>query len=82
MKAIKFFASLLMLFTLSLGVSAQTLTKAQEKAVKKQVKEFQKEGWKVKPGSLSLTKSPAVPRLRWSRMLMVMRNGSSAKAAA
>ena len=54
MKAIKFFASLLMLFTLSLGVSAQTLTKAQEKAVKKQVKEFQKEGWKVKPGSLSL----------------------------
>ena len=54
MKAIKFFATLLMLFTLSLGVSAQTLTKAQEKAVKKQVKEFQKEGWKVKPGSLSL----------------------------
>lgn len=54
MKAIKLFATLLMLFTLSFGVSAQTLTKAQEKAVKKQVKEFQKEGWKVKPGSLSL----------------------------
>ena len=44
MKAIKFFATLLMLFTLSISMSAQTLTKAQEKAIKKQVKEFQKEG--------------------------------------
>ena len=69
MKAIKFFATLLMLFTLSFGVSAQTLTKAQEKAVKKQVKEFQKEGWKVKPGSLSLadqiTRSTQAQMEKW-----------------
>ena len=54
MKTIKYFATLLMLFTLSVNMNAQTLTKAQEKAIKKQVKEFQKEGWKIKPGSLSL----------------------------
>ena len=43
-----------MLFTLSVNMNAQALTKAQEKAIKKQVKEFQKDGWKIKPGSLSL----------------------------
>ena len=54
MKTIKYFATLLMLFTLSVNMNAQALTKAQEKAIKKQVKEFQKDGWKIKPGSLSL----------------------------
>ena len=54
MKTIKYFATLLMLFTLSVNMNAQALTKAQEKAIKKQVQEFQKDGWKIKPGSLSL----------------------------
>jgi hypothetical protein len=61
MKTIKFFATLLMLFAFTASVNAQFLTKEQEKAVKKDVKKYEKEGWKVKPGApsiaMQLTKS-------------------------
>lgn len=54
MKTIKYFATLLMMFAFTASLNAQVLTKDQEKAVKKEVKAMEKEGWKVKPGSLSL----------------------------
>ena len=61
MKTIKIIAALLMLFAFTANVNAQFLTKEQEKAVKKDVKRCEKEGWKVKPGSpsiaMQLTKS-------------------------
>lgn len=61
MKTIKIIATLLMLFAFTTNVNAQFLTKEQEKAVKKDVKRYEKEGWKVKPGSpsiaMQLTKS-------------------------
>lgn len=54
MKTIKYFATLLMMFAFAASLNAQVLTKDQEKAVKKEVKKLEKEGWKVKPGSPSL----------------------------
>lgn len=61
MKKMRFFATLLMLFAFMASVNAQILTKDQEKAVKKDVKRYEKEGWKVKPGApsiaMQLTKS-------------------------
>lgn len=62
MKTLKFFATLLMLFVFTSSMNAQKiLTKDQEKAVKKDVKQYQKDGWKVKPGApsiaMQLTKS-------------------------
>lgn len=54
MKTTKIIATLLMLFAFTANVNAQFLTKEQEKAVKKDVKRYEKEGWKVKPGSLSI----------------------------
>ena len=62
MKTLKIFATLLMLFVFTSSMNAQKiLTKEQEKAVKKDVKKYEKEGWKVKPGSptiaMQLTKS-------------------------
>lgn len=61
MKTIKIIATLLMVFAFTANVNAQFLTKEQEKAVKKDVKRYEKEGWKVKPGSpsiaMQLTKS-------------------------
>ena len=68
MKTMKIFATLLMLFAFTASVNAQYLTKEQEKAVKKDVKKFEKEGWKVKPGtpsiSMQLTKSY---QMAWER---------------
>ena len=64
----KIFATLLMLFAFTANVNAQYLTKEQEKAVKKDVKKYEKEGWKVKPGSpsiaMQLTKSY---QMAWER---------------
>ena len=61
MKTLKIFATLLMLFAFTASLNAQVLTKDQQKAVKKDVKKYEKEGWKVKPGSpsiaMQLTKS-------------------------
>ena len=62
MKTLKIFATFLMLFVFTSSMNAQKiLTKEQEKAVKKDVKKYEKEGWKVKPGSptiaMQLTKS-------------------------
>lgn len=61
MKTLKIFATLLMLFAFTTSMNAQILTKDQEKAVKKDVKQYQKDGWKVKPGApsiaMQLTKS-------------------------
>ena len=61
MKSLKIFATLLMLFAFTASLNAQVLTKDQEKAVKKDVKKYEKDGWKVKPGSpsiaMQLTKS-------------------------
>ena len=54
MKTIKIIEALLMLFAFTANVNAQFLTKEQEKAVKKDVKRYEKEGWKVKPGSPSI----------------------------
>lgn len=54
MKTIKIIGALLMLCVFTVSMSAQVLTKDQEKAVKKDVKKFEKEGWKVKPGQPSL----------------------------
>ena len=54
MKAIKFFAALFMMFAFSASVNAQQLSKANQKLLKKQLKEFKAEGWKVNPGQLPL----------------------------
>ena len=54
MKAIKFFAALFMMFAVSVSVNAQELSKANQKLLKKQVKEFKSDGWKVNPGQLPL----------------------------
>ena len=54
MKAIKFFAALFMMFAVSVSVNAQELSKANQKLLKKQLKEFKAEGWKVNPGQLPL----------------------------
>ena len=54
MKTIKIFATLLMMFAFTASLNAQVLTKDQEKAVKKEVKKLEKDGWKVKPGAPSL----------------------------
>lgn len=54
MKAIKFFAALFMMFAVSASVNAQELSKANQKLLKKQVKEFKSDGWKVNPGQLPL----------------------------
>ena len=45
MKAIKFFAALFMMFAVSASVNAQELSKANQKLLKKQLKEFKSEGW-------------------------------------
>ena len=83
MKTMKIFATLLMLFAFTASVNAQFLTKEQEKAVKKDVKKFEKEGWKVKPGtpsiSMQLTKSY---QMAWERTaegtdMWIMGEGSS-----
>lgn len=54
MKAIKFLAALFMLFAVSVSADAQNLSKADQKLLKKQLKEFKSEGWKVNPGQLPL----------------------------
>ena len=54
MKAIKLFAALFMMFAVSASVNAQELNKANQKLLKKQVKEFKSDGWKVNPGQLPL----------------------------
>ena len=54
MKAIKLFAALFMMFAVSASVNAQDLTKAQQKVLKKQLKEFKAEGWRVNPGQVPL----------------------------
>ena len=54
MKAIKFFAALFMMFAVSASVNAQELSKANQKLLKKQLKEFKADGWKVNPGQLPL----------------------------
>jgi len=54
MKTIKIFATLLMMFAFTASLNAQVLTKDQEKAVKKEVKKLESDGWKVKPGAPSL----------------------------
>ena len=54
MKAIKLFAALFMMFAVSASVNAQELSKANQKLLKKQVKEFKSDGWKVNPGQLPL----------------------------
>ena len=69
MKTMKIFATLLMLFVFTSNMNAQKiLTKEQEKAVKKDVKKYEKEGWKVKPGTptipMQLTKSY---QMAWER---------------
>ncbi len=53
MKTIKLFATLLMLFVFATNVNAQ-FDKKQMKQIEKEVKAMEKEGWKVKPGGLSL----------------------------
>lgn len=43
-----------MMLVVCVGISAQELSKSQKKQIKKDVAAMQKEGWKVKPGSMSL----------------------------
>ncbi|WP_028902327.1 MULTISPECIES: hypothetical protein [unclassified Prevotella] len=54
MKAIKIFAALFMLFAVSASVGAQNLSKADQKLLKKSVKEYKSQGWQVNPGQLPL----------------------------
>lgn len=54
MKAIKIFAALFMLFAVSASVDAQNLSKADQKLLKKSVKEYKSQGWQVNPGQLPL----------------------------
>ena len=73
MKKMKIFATLLMLFAFTASVNAQFLTKEQQKAVKKDVKKYEKEGWKVKPGSPSI----AMQLTKSYQMAWLMGEGSS-----
>ena len=54
MKAIKLFTALFMLFAVSTSVNAQELSKANQKLLKKQLKELKSDGWKTNPGQLPL----------------------------
>ena len=54
MKAFRIFAALFMLFALSASANAQELSKANQKLLKKQLKEFKTDGWKINPGQLPL----------------------------
>ena len=47
--------TMVLAFAMSMTVSAQAFDKAHMKEIKKEVKKYEKEGWKVVPGSLSLT---------------------------
>ena len=55
MRTVKMMMTMVLAFAMSLTVSAQAFDKAYMKEIKKEVKKYEKDGWKVKPGSLSLT---------------------------
>lgn len=57
---IKYLAVTIMLFTLATSAVAQS--KADLKAVKKEAKKFEKDGWKVTPGYLSIQEQMALSR--------------------
>lgn len=46
--------TMVLAFAMTMTVSAQAFDKAHMKEIKKEVKKYEKEGWKVVPGSLSL----------------------------
>ncbi len=55
MKTVKVIMTMVLAFAMTMTVSAQAFDKAHMKEIKKEVKKYEKEGWKVVPGSLSLT---------------------------
>jgi hypothetical protein len=54
MKTVKVIMTMVLAFAMTMTVSAQAFDKAHMKEIKKEVKKYEKEGWKVVPGSLSL----------------------------
>lgn len=54
MKTIRIIIAAIVMLAIGMNASAQELSKSQKKAIKKEVAAMQKEGWKVKPGSMSL----------------------------
>ena len=51
---LKYLMTLIMFFCLSSVLYAQDLSKNEMKAIKKEAKKLEKEGWKVKPGELPI----------------------------
>lgn len=54
MRTISFLAVLLLLVAFGTNAAAQDISKSQQKEIKKTVKAMEKEGWRVKPGTMSL----------------------------
>lgn len=54
MKSLKYLMTLFVLFGLTSILCAQDLSKDEMKAIKKEAKKLEKEGWKVKPGELPI----------------------------
>lgn len=54
MKSLKYLMTLFILFGLTSILCAQDLSKDEMKAIKKEAKKLEKEGWKVKPGELPI----------------------------
>ena len=54
MKTVKVIMTMVLAFAMTMTVSAQAFDKAHMKEIKNKVKKYEKEGWKVVPGSLSL----------------------------
>lgn len=54
MKTIRFILAAIVMLCVGMSVSAQDLSKEEKQDIKKQVAALEKEGWKVKPGSMSL----------------------------
>ena len=54
MKTVKVIMTMVLAFAMTMTVSAQAFDKAHMKEIRKEVRKYEREGWKVVPGSLSL----------------------------
>lgn len=54
MRTISFLAAFILMILFGLNASSQELSRSQQKDIKKTVKAMEKDGWKVKPGTMSL----------------------------
>lgn len=54
MKTVKVIMTMVLAFAMTMTVSAQAFDKAHMKEIRREVRKYENEGWKVVPGSLSL----------------------------